>query len=71
MLNIYVIIPVYNAMRYLEKCVESVLNQHCENIYIILVNDGSTDGSAELCNRLASHDQRIKVIHQETKLFVD
>lgn len=65
MLNIYVIIPVYNAMRYLEKCVESVLNQHCENIYIILVNDGSTDGSAELCNRLASHDQRIKVIHQE------
>ena len=60
-----VIVPVYNVKEYLEQCLETVINQTLKNIEIILVNDGSTDGSDVICNEFASKDERIKVINQK------
>lgn len=65
MVPLYVIIPVYNAEKYLLNTVDSVLNQNYENIRIILVDDGSQDGSADLCDKLAADYGCIHVIHQE------
>ncbi len=62
---ISVIVPVYNAEKYLQRCVKSIREQTYGNLEIILVNDGSSDGSQEICDSLASSDERIKVIHQE------
>lgn len=59
-----IIIPVYNVEKYLPQCVESVLVQTYQNIEVILVDDGSTDSSASLCDKLAWKDKRIKVIHK-------
>ena len=59
-----VIIPVYNVEQFLNKCVESVLNQTYKNLEIILIDDGSTDESAEKCDILEKRDERIKVIHK-------
>ncbi len=59
-----VIIPIYNVEDYLEKCVESVLNQTYKNIEIILVDDGATDRSGMVCDELQARDNRIKVIHK-------
>lgn len=61
---ISVIVPVYNAIKYLEQCVESIMEQTYKDIEIILVDDGSTDGSCHLCDSLATRDSRIRVIHQ-------
>lgn len=58
------IIPVYNAEVYLAKCLDSPLNQTYRNLEIILVDDGSTDKSLEICNSYAENDSRIVVIHQ-------
>lgn len=60
-----VIIPVYNVENYLEKCVESVINQSYQNIEILLINDGSTDSSANICNLMKKKDSRIKVFHKK------
>src|SRR5690606_1264368 len=60
-----IVIPVYNVGEYLEECLNSVLAQSYSNIEIILVDDGSSDDSLELCFRFASKDRRIKVISQE------
>lgn len=60
-----IIIPVYNVEKYLERCILSVINQTYSNLEIILVNDGSTDNSAKLCDELAKKDVRIRVIHKE------
>ena len=60
-----VIVPVYNTEKFLRECVESICNQTYKNLEIILVNDGSTDNSVELCNSLAKEDNRIIVIHKE------
>lgn len=62
-IDVSVIIPVYNVKQYLTKCIESVLQQSLSNFELILVDDGSTDGSGELCDKYALHDARIKVIH--------
>ena len=56
-----IIVPVYNAEKYIEKCVESLLGQTYECVEVILVNDGSRDGSLSLCRTLAERDGRIKV----------
>lgn len=64
---IHVIIPVYNAVRFLRDAVRSVLEQPCKDIEIILVDDGSTDGSAELCDELVVTDARISVLHQQNQ----
>lgn len=59
-----VILPVYNVEKYLEQCVDSVLGQTFVDYEIILVDDGSTDGSPQLCDALAAKDSRIRVIHK-------
>ena len=62
---ISVIIPVYNSEKYLEKCVESILAQTFKNVEIILVDDGSRDGSPELCDRLAAEHKNIVAVHKK------
>lgn len=60
-----IIVPIYNVEKYLEKCVCSILNQDYNNLEVILVNDGSTDKSLEICERLQKKDNRIKIINQK------
>lgn len=60
-----VIVPVYNVKPYLEKCVESIVNQTYHDLQIILVDDGSTDGSQDICDEYAQKDSRIIVVHKE------
>lgn len=59
-----VIVPVYNVERYIKKCIDSILNQTYRNLEIILVDDGSTDGSSKMCDEYARNDTRILVIHK-------
>lgn len=60
-----VIVPVYNSMDCLERCVRSIRAQSYENLEILLIDDGSTDGTDGLCERLAQEDRRIRVCHKE------
>ncbi len=62
---ITIIIPVYNDYKYLDRCVKSVLTQSYSNIEVILVDDGSLDGSSDLCDKFARSDERVVVIHQK------
>lgn len=62
---ISVIVPVYNVEQYLDKCVESIVNQTYKNLEIILVDDSSPDNSALICDKWAKRDKRIIVIHKE------
>lgn len=62
---ISVIVPVYNIKEYLERCVRSIMRQTYSNLEILLVDDGSTDGSGEICEKLAKEDARIRVFHKE------
>lgn len=64
---ISVIIPIFNSKNFLPKCIESVISQSYKNLQIILVDDGSTDGSSEICDSYKNKDKRISVIHQENK----
>lgn len=64
---ISVIVPVYNVKPYLEESIQSVIHQTFRDLEIILVDDGSTDGSGEICDRYAEIDSRIRVIHQENR----
>lgn len=64
---ISVIVPVYNADRYLNKCIFSILNQTYKNIEIILINDGSVDNSLNLCMGFAKIDKRVKVFNQDNE----
>lgn len=63
--NISVIVPIYNNERHLKQCIESLTNQTLENIEIILVNDGSSDGSQMICESYEKMDSRIKLINQK------
>jgi len=60
-----IIVPVYNILEYLPRCVHSITAQTYTNLEIILVDDGSTDGTAQLCDELAKEDERIRVFHKE------
>lgn len=62
---ISIIIPVYNKGKYLERCIESILCQNFNNWELILVDDGSTDGSGLICDKYAAQDSRIKAIHKK------
>ena len=62
---ISVIIPVYKVEQYLDRCVQSVLNQTYHNLEIILVDDGSPDRCPQMCDEYARHDSRVRVIHKE------
>lgn len=62
---ISVIVPVYNVESYLEQCVNSIRSQTYKNLEILLVDDGSKDGSATICDEFAKKDERIRVIHKE------
>lgn len=65
MSKISVIIPVYKVEKYLDKCIQSVINQTYKNLEIILVDDGSPDNCGKICDRYAENDNRIKVIHKQ------
>lgn len=65
--KISIIVPVYNVAKYLRKCIESILCQTIKEIEIILVDDGSTDGSSEICDFYAAQDNRIKIIHKNNE----
>ena len=62
---ISVVVAIYNVAAYLDRAIISLINQTYQNLEIILVDDGSTDCCAEICDRYAAHDARIKVIHKE------
>lgn len=62
-----IVVPIYNAESYLEKCINSIINQTYGNIKIALVNDGSTDKSGLICNKYADLDERIVVLHQKNQ----
>ena len=64
---ISVIVPVYNGEKYIEKCINSIRHQTYRNLEIIIVNDGSTDNTLEICKKLRYDDYRIKIINQENK----
>lgn len=62
---ISIVVPIYNVKEYLDACIKSIINQTYKNIEIILVDDGSTDGCADLCDEYKKFDSRIRVIHKE------
>ena len=62
-----VIIPVYNVRAYLPQCLENVINQSYGNLEILIIDDGSTDGSGRICDQYAEKDERIRVLHTENR----
>ena len=63
--GISVIVPVYNVEKYINRCIDSILNQSFENFEVILIDDGSTDTTGEICDSYTAKDSRVKVIHKE------
>ena len=62
---ISIIVPIYNVEQYLNRCIESLVNQTYTNLEILLIDDGSTDNSGKLAEKWISNDQRIKVYHKK------
>ena len=65
--TVSIIIPIYNVEQYLQRCIQSVISQTHRSLEIILVDDGSSDNSPEICDRFAKQDSRIHVIHQDNQ----
>lgn len=63
--EISIIVPVYNVEMYLQRCIESIRSQTMKNLEILLVDDGSTDASGEICDKYAAADPRIRVLHRQ------
>lgn len=66
-IKISIIVPVYNSANFLERCITSLVNQTIQDTEIILINDGSTDNSLEICKKFAKIDSRITVLSQENQ----
>ena len=64
-IKVSVIVPVYNVEKYLEECVNSLIGQTLKEIEILLIDDGSTDSSGEICDQYAQQYDNIRVIHKE------
>lgn len=64
-MKISIIIPAYNVEQYIQTCIESVLQQSYRNIEVIIINDGSSDRTGEICNIYQKQDNRVKVIHKD------
>ena len=62
---ISVIVPVYNVERYLRRCVDSILHQTYQDLEILLVDDGSTDASGDICDEYAAQEERVTAVHQK------
>ena len=65
--KISIIVPIYNAEKYLSRCIESIINQTYKNLDIILVDDGSLDRCGEICDEYAESDSRVRVIHKNNE----
>ncbi|MBQ3347986.1 glycosyltransferase family 2 protein [Candidatus Saccharibacteria bacterium] len=65
--KVSIIVPIYNVEKYLAKCLDSILNQTYDNLEIILIDDGSTDGSSDIAENYTLKDPRITVIHQRNR----
>ena len=63
--TVSIIVPIYNAEKYINRCIDSILNQEYTDYELLLVNDGSQDASGDICDDYASRDARIRVIHKE------
>lgn len=63
--KISIIVPVYNVEKYLDQCITSIINQSMKELEIILVNDGSTDNSLQICNKYKALDERIIVLDKK------
>jgi cellulose synthase/poly-beta-1,6-N-acetylglucosamine synthase-like glycosyltransferase len=68
-ITLSIIIPVYNVEKYLNRCVDSILEKELDSFEIILVDDGSPDGAGAICDEYAARDERVKVIHKEDILY--
>ena len=66
-IKVSITIPIYNAEKYLKQCIESVINQTLKDIEIVLIDDGSTDGSAEICRVFVEKDNRVKYYYKENE----
>lgn len=64
---ISVVVPVYNVEKYVAKCLKSIIGQSYKNLEILVVDDGSTDGSGKVCDEFAKSDLRVRVIHQKNR----
>ena len=64
-MELSILVPVYNTEKYLRRCVDSLLAQTVEDYEVVLVDDGSTDGSGSICDEYARENDRVHVIHQE------
>ena len=65
MVKVSVIVPIYNVEEYINKCIDSILNQTFREFELILVDDGSTDNSGNICDTYKSIDNRVRVIHKD------
>ena len=66
-IKLSIIVSVYNVKEYLEDCLRSLSEQNIQNVEFIIVDDGSTDGSSEICDHWGLYDKRFTIIHQENK----
>ena len=68
--KVSIVIPIYNGSNYMREAIDSALNQTYQNIEIIAVDDGSSDGSEQLIDLIAQNDKRIKVFHNQNKDYL-
>lgn len=66
-IELSIIVPVYNCEKYINRCVDSILNQELKNIQLILIDDGSKDSSGDICDKYATIDSRVLVVHNQNQ----